>query len=436
MPVNPKLEQGQALRKLFPLVTMPSRQFKELCAACDVTTMPRGSFLFNVGDVTESFIYLIHGTVSLEADEFILEVITAGTDAAKFALAHQFPRQVSAHALDDVSFISLKLDVFDKTDIDYNEAENVYRVENDDDSEADASVDWLAATLQSPVFQRLSAVNLQQVLMSLEDVKFSKGEAIFHQGDVGDYYFLIKKGCCALSRKASEQAKEIKYLELSEGKTFGEEAILTGEPRNMTVTAVTDMLASRIDAERFTKFIKEPVLKYVDYIDLEQEREQNPELLVLDIRTVDEYKKNHIQGSRNIPLYSLCMFINELMQDPGKIVVVCADGRASDAAAFELIKNKFNAVVLSGGMQSLANEADTAIDKNEIEPAAKEIAEPAVEIMDSADTESSLQQENQALKTENERLMTELDVYKKQYRLLYKQTVRLKAALDNLRAAK
>jgi len=436
MPVNPKSEEGQALRKLFPLATMPSQQFKELCTACEVASIPQGSFLFNVGDATESFIYLIHGRVCLEADEFILEIITAGTDAAKFALAHQFPRQVSARALDNVSFISLKLDVFDKTDIDYNEAENVYRVENDSDSEAGTSIDWLAATLQSPVFQRLSAVNLQQVLMSLKDVKFSKGEAIFHQGDVGGYYFLIKKGCCALSRKASERVKEIKYLELSEGKAFGEEAILTGEPRNMTVTAVTDMLIARLDAERFIKFIKEPALKYVDYIDLEHEREQNPELLVLDLRPVDEYKKNHIQGSRNIPLYSLCMFINELMQDSGKIVLVCADGKASDAAAFELIKNRINAVVLSGGMQSIANEADAAIDESETELAVKEIAEPAVEIMDSADTESSWQQENQALKTENERLITELNVYKKQYRLLYKQTEKLKAALDKLRAAK
>lgn len=436
MPVNPKSEQGQALRKLFPLVTMPSQQFKELCATCDVTESPSGSFLFKAGDATESFIYLIQGTVSLEADEFIFETITGGTDAAKFALAHQFPRQVCARALDNVSFFSLKLDVFDKTDIDYNEAENVYRVENDDDSEADASTDWLAAMLQSPVFQRLSAVNLQQVLMSLEDVRFSKGETIFHQGDEGDYCYLIKKGRCALSRRASERAKEIKYLELAEGMAFGEEAILTGEPKNMTVTAVTDMLISRIDAERFIKFIKEPALKYIDYYDLEQEREQNPELIVVDIRSVDEYNKNHLEGSRNIPLYSLSMSMNELRQEPGKIVVVCADGRSSDAAAYELIKNRINAVVLSGGMQSIANEAVEAIDENETELAAKKITEQAVEMKETADLESCLQQENQSLKIENQRLTTELNLYKNQYRLLYKQTEKLKAALDKIRATK
>ncbi|WP_428357341.1 cyclic nucleotide-binding domain-containing protein [Methyloprofundus sp.] len=427
MAVNPKSNEGKALRKQFPLLTMPAQQFRELCTTCDVSRVSRGDHLFKIGDATESFIYLIQGTVSLEANEFILETIKAGTDAAKFALAHQFPRKVSARAIDDVNFISLGLNAFDKTDTDYNEAENVYRVVNDDDdSEADASIDWLAAMLQSPVFQLLPAVNLQQVLMSLQDVKFSQGEAIFKQGDEGDYCFLIKKGRCTLSRKASEGGKAISYLELAEGKAFGEEAIITGEPRNMTVTATTDMLVSRIDAERFIKFIKEPVLKYIEYSDLQQEREQSPELLVIDIRSTEEYRKQHIPGSRNMPFFTLRMYINELMQEQGKIVVVCEDGVASDAAAFELIKNRMDAIILQGGIQSLPHW-------NKEENVPELVTE---EMPDVIETEGSLLQKNVVLKEENERLMTELSLFKKQYSLLYKQTEKLKAALDKLRLAK
>ncbi|NYT46976.1 MAG: cyclic nucleotide-binding domain-containing protein [Candidatus Methanofishera endochildressiae] len=436
MAVNLKSEQGQALRKLFPMATMPAQQFKELCADCDVSKMPKGSFLFNRGDQTDAFIYLIQGTVSLEADEFLLDAIKAGSDAAKFSLAHQFPRKVSARALDNVSFISLGLNVFDKTDIDYNEMKNAYLVENDN-AAADASIDWLAALLQSPVFQRLPAVNLQKVLMSLEEVKFTKGEVIFRQGDEGDYCFLIKKGSCSLSRKASSRAKEIKYLELSAGDTFGEHAILADEQRSMTVTADSNIVASRIDAERFIKLIKEPAIKYIDYNDLEQEREQNPKLLILDMRSAEEYNKSHIDGSRNIPFFTLRMSINELMQELGKIVVVCADGRTSAAVAFELIKHNMNAVVLDGGMQSIPGKAVEVIDENETVQEVEEIAELLVaEEVDSHNIESSLQQDNQLLKADNERLTTELNLFKKQYKLLYKQTEKLKAALDKLRAAK
>ena len=51
-------------------------------------------------------------------------------------------------------------------------------------------------------------------------------------------------------------------------------------------------------------------------------------------------------------------------------------------------------------------------------------------------SEPDLQQENQILKADNERLRTELTLFKKQYRLLYKQTERLKTALDKLQATK
>lgn len=131
------------------------------------------------------------------------------------------------------------------------------------------------------------------------------------------------------------------------------------------------------------------------------------------------------------------MSINELMQELGKIVVVCADGRTSAAVAFELIKHNMNAVVLDGGMQSIPGKAVEVIDENETVQEVEEIAELLVaEEVDSHNIESSLQQDNQLLKADNERLTTELNLFKKQYKLLYKQTEKLKAALDKLRAAK
>lgn len=433
MAVNPKSEDGIALRKLFPLYTMPAQQFKELCSGCSVSELTSGSFLFNLGDEPESFIYLLKGDVSLEGGEFMLETIRAGTDAAKYALAHQFPRKVSARVLSTVSYISLGLNAFEAGDINYNEQEHVYQVKSDEDSEADASVDWLAALLQSPLFRRLPAVNLQQVLMSLEEVSFSEGKVIFRQGDAGDYFFLIRKGCCSLSRKAPGQAKDVHFQNLSEGETFGEQAILTGEQRNMTATAATDIQVSRIDADRFIKYIKQAVIQYVDFNDLDQERAHVPAPLVLDVRLAEEYSKNHIQDSRNVPFFSFDMHIKELKKELGKIIIVCADGSTSDAAAFELIKLGINAYVLSRGMQSLPYKVEDPEESIQAELVSKEVVEQEKESV-SDNSEVSLQQKNQLLSTENKHLKTELALFKKQYRLLYKQTEKLKAALDKLRA--
>ena len=210
--------------------------------------------------------------------------------------------------------------------------------------------------LKSPIFQRLPAMNLQQVLMNLEEVEYKKGDVIFQQGDLGDFYYLVRQGRCSLSRKASDRAKEIILLELGENETFGEDSLLSGEPRSMTITAVTDMVLSRIDKQRFNSLIKEPALEYIDYTDLLHEREQNPTTLLLDIRSTDAYKENHIEGSQNIPFFSLRMYVKELKKGSKKIIIICSDAKISEAAAFVLIKNKIDAVILKGGMQGISKE--------------------------------------------------------------------------------
>ncbi len=453
MAVEPKSEEGQALRKLFPLETMPARQYNALCSVCNIIEMPKGSFLFKQGDTPDSFIYLIQGTVSLEAEEFKIETIRAGTDLAKFAIAHQFPRQVSARAVDNVCYIGLQLNAFDKQETEDIEEESKYMVENEDDLDKELSGDWMSALLQSPIFQRLPAMNLQQVLMSLEDVEFKNGEVIFNQGDSGDYYYLIKRGRCALSRKASARAKEIKLLELRKNETFGEDALLSDEPRSMTVTAITDMLLSRIEKERFIKLIKEPALTYIDYQQLLTECEQGIALAV-DIRSTDAYNENHIKGCCSIPFFSLRMNLKELSQESKKIIIICDEGKISKAAAFVLIKNGIDAEILQGGMQSVPKELEStgeaiytidesdakdsaAITREEPDHLVKEAPDHSMDVdVTAVNSDTDLEQENQSLKAENKRLLKELETIKKQYKMLYTQTEKIKTAFDKLQSSK
>lgn len=453
MAVDPKSEEAQALRKLFPLVTMPVRQYNALCSQINIIEMPKGDFLFKQGDAPDSFIYLLHGSVSLEAEEFKIEKISSGTDSAKFPLAHQFPRQISARAVTKVRFVNLRLNAFDKPVIDDVQENGGYMVGNESESTMEEPEDWMSALLKSPIFQRLPAMNLQQVLMSLEDIEVKEGETIFKQGDLGEYFYLIKSGRCALTRKASEKAKEIKLLELRTNNTFGEDALLSGEPRSMTVTAMTHMLLTRIDKERFVKLIKEPALSYIDYPELLNECEQG-HAIAIDIRSADAYKKSHVEGSRNIPFFSLRLSLKDLSQEAKKVIIICDDGQISKAAAFVLIKSRVDAVILQGGMQNLpkefegASEAvftiDESIDEGEDDAIAGEELnlasnkEPDQVILVSSpvsNTLADLEQENQTLKAENKRLTMELEKVKKQYKMLYTQTGKLKAAFDKLQSS-
>ena len=457
MAVDPNSLEGQNLRKSFPLVTMPAQQFNLLCAEISVSEIPKGNFIFTRHDSTESFIYLIDGSISLEAGTLQVEIINADSDSAKFALAHQFPRKISARAINNVRYISLNLNAFEQKEVQYEEKESVYMIDNEgSEKEAKSKGDWMSTLLKSPIFQRLPAMNLQQVIMSLQEIKLNKGEVLFRQGDIGDYYYLVREGRCTLSRKATERAKEIILTELGENETFGEDALLSGEPRSMTITAATDMVLSRIDKERFIKLIKTPALKYITYPKLLEEQAKDIAPLILDIRPVNKYNETHIEGSRNLPFFSLRMQLKDLKKETKKIIIICADGTLSEAAAFTLIKNKIDAVILKGGMQNVpkntshTGEATFTIDDNDQkshifferdETASEDISSTIDQRTNNPgslnqETELDLQKENQLLKIENSRLSSELNDAKKQYRILYKQTKKLKDVLDKLKSSK
>lgn len=286
---------------------------------------------------------------------------------------------------------------------------------DDDGVEGEASGDWMESLLRSPIFQNLPPIYLQQILINLHDVRYQPGDVIIEQGEVGEYFYLIRSGWCTLTRKPSERAKPIKLLDLSENETFGEDALLSGEPRSVTITASSEMLLSRIDKEHFIKLIKTPALKYIEYAELENA--QNEGVLVLDIREASAYKLGHIKGSQNIPFFSLRLHGKELKAKNEKVIVVCHDGALSEAAAFVLLKNRVDVKILTNGMQGIAGEGGADTGDNAV-------------VAEELSSEDLLKQENIALKKEIEQLKDELVLLAKQNRVLIKQTDKLKAVLD------
>ncbi len=216
--------------------------------------------------------------------------------------------------------------------------------------ETDDSDDWMSALLRSPIFERLPPTNLQKILMSLEAVHFSAGEVIVEQGTMGDYYYLIKNGHCELTRKPSPNAKEIKLARLASGDTFGEDSLLSDAPRNGSITALTNVSLLRLNKPQFVSLIKEPSLTFVDYMEMQKAVQQGSTLL--DVRTPDEYEKYHLEGSINEPFFSLRMQLKTLNREK-PIIVICADGKTSEAAVFLLLRNKINAMLLKGGIASI-----------------------------------------------------------------------------------
>lgn len=449
MTIDINSEDGLIIRKLIPLATLPGAQFNMLCAEINIEEIEDG-FLFKKGDVTSDLVYLISGEVTLQADGLVVEAITSSSDSSRFALAHQMPRKIDAVANGRVRFLRLNTDIVkNAVPLADKKEDNSYMVIDETNGDSD---DWMTALLKSPIFQRLPPANLQKILMSLELVNFKKGETILEQGGAGDYYYLIKNGQCLLTRRPSPNAKEIKLAQLAKGDTFGEDALLSGAPRNVTITALTDISLLRLDKKQFVSLIKDPSLKFVDYAGMQEAVKQGA--VLLDVSSQDEYENRHLDGSINAPFFSLRMQLKTLsLKFP--VVVVCQDGKTSEAAAFILLKQKIDAVILRGGMESLAPESnitpnpenkaplstDDRLESLYQESERKQPADkPASASASLEDQIRVLKLENEVLKNTNQQLndkcvkmKSDKENAEKQCRVLNKQIEKLTQVLNTLK---
>jgi rhodanese-related sulfurtransferase len=436
MAVDVNSEDGLIIRKLIPLATLSGGQFNALCAEITVEAL-QDDFLFRKGDVTPQLIYLIQGEVTLQAAGLVVEVVTANSDSAKFALAHQIPRKIDAIANGRVRFLRLNADIVRNIIPLVDKEDNSYMVIEETDGDPD---DWMTALLRSPIFQRLPPANLQKILMSLESVYFKKGDVLLEQGGTGDYYYLIKSGQCLLTRKPSPNAKEIKLAQLANGDTFGEDSLLSGAPRNVTITALTDIVLLRLDKKQFVSLIKEPSLKFIGYAEMQEAVKTGT--VMLDVRSQDEYEIHHIEGSINAPFFSLRMQLKTLSHDK-PVIVICRDGKVSEAAAFLLLRNRIGALILKGGMDSLATklemvaEASTPSEKLKQDSEQKQVsgnlgALEAQIVGLNLDNEA-LRSENQQLNEKCMRLEFDKENAEKQCRILHKQLEKLTQVLDKLK---
>jgi rhodanese-related sulfurtransferase len=440
MSVDIHSKEGQVIRQLIPLTTIATHQFETLCNELTVETVERNTFLFTKKDTAEDLIYLIDGSITLQSGKLKVETIKSGTQSSRFAIAHQIPRKIDAYANTVIRFLRLNLATINAlSNISYEEEDTRYMVIDEPEEEMDDG-DWMTTLLKSPIFSALPPSNLQQIIMGLEEVSFEKGELIIKQGAPGDYYYIVKKGICLLSRRPSPNAKEIKLAQLRNQDTFGEDSLLSGEPRNVNITALSKITLLRLNKDKFLSLIKEPALQFISHAQIEDKLAEGA--ILLDIRTPDEYKNHHLPKSVNTPFFSLRMQL-KIFDKTKAVLIVCADEKNSAAAAFLLLRNKFNAFIVAGGMaQAPKNTAAFSIDDG-VETLKNDAAEnetvtetthstAAIE-PEKKNDQDLLAQENQLLKQLMEKLTAEKEELEKKYRLLYKQTEKLKAVLDSLK---
>lgn len=339
------------LRSFSPLDGLKSENLQSLARKTTLREMTAGRLLFKEGDSDKRTFYLVSGVLELLQDDRTVTVLRGGSPEARNAIAPFTPRRYTARAVSNrVEFITIDSDMLDMMlTWDQTGSYEVSELSSGGSEQAPASDDWMTTLLQTKAFHRIPPANIQAIFMRMQRLDAKTGDVIIKQGDDGDFFYVIVKGKCVVTRETPLNRAGIKLAELSMGDTFGEEALIADAKRNASITMLTDGALMRLAKDDFRKLLNEPMLQWVTFDQAKDIVDKGGKWL--DVRLPSEFENFHMEGALNLPLYFIRLKLKSL--DPNVHYVACCDtGRRSSAAAYILAERDLNASVLKGGLSA------------------------------------------------------------------------------------
>ena len=337
----------ELLKSFSPLDGLKRDNLAALARKVQIRELSPMQLLFKEGDSEKRTVYVVSGQLELLSDDQVVETINGGTDEARNPVAPVFPRRVSARARDRVQYISIDSDLLDVM-LTWDQTGS-YEVSELQGKEEVGGDDWMTTLLQAKAFHKIPPANIQAIFMRMQQINYKSGDVVLKQGAEGDYFYVLTRGSCLVTRETPLNKDGIKLAELTVGDTFGEEALISDAKRNATVTMTSDGSVMRLGKEDFKKLLNEPMLDWVG-------AEQAEKIIAsggqwLDVRLPSEFENHHKDGALNIPLYFIRLKINTLDTNT-KYVVCCDTGRRSSAGAYILSERGFQAFVLKDGISN------------------------------------------------------------------------------------
>jgi CRP-like cAMP-binding protein/rhodanese-related sulfurtransferase len=339
-----KQVDSSQLKAFSPIDSLKKDNLAALVKKTKVRDAQPGEALFREGDAEKRTFYILSGTVELREGAQAAGKVKGGTEDARNPLSPKLPRRHTAVAISPVEYITIDSDLLDvMLTWDQTGSYEVAELRG----ETIGNDDWMTTLLQTKAFHKIPPANIQAIFMRLQQVNHKAGDVVIKQGDEGDFFYVITRGKCVVTRETPLNKEGIRLAELQVGDTFGEEALISEAKRNATVAMETDGSLMRLGKEDFRKLLNEPMLDWVDAVGAEKVIQEGGQWL--DVRLPSEFEAYHNEGAINVPLYFIRLKLKTL-DSSVKYVVCCDTGRRSSAGAFILNERGFQTYVLKGGL--------------------------------------------------------------------------------------
>ena len=320
------------LENYVPLRALTADHLATLMREHHIDTVLAGKTLFDIGDSDRCYVYLLHGTVTLETATGDERALSQDALECRFPLEHRQPRTVKAVAKTDCSVIRFDSVMLDNM-LCYDQAADSIKLEVTEQPELGEEARWILALLDSNLIHKVPPVNLREVVDGFKARPVKAGEVVVKQGDAADACYYLKRGEAAVSVLQGDQAEEVATL--LEGRFFGEDALVNDTVRNATVTMKTDGELLSLSKSEFIRLLQRPDCAWVGLGDARAKVAEGA--IWVDVRTQDEFEAGHVPGAFHLPL-GLLRLKQQLLSPDQACVLYCNSGRRS-AIAEHLLKS-------------------------------------------------------------------------------------------------
>jgi rhodanese-related sulfurtransferase len=205
----------------------------------------------------------------------------------------------------------------------------------------------VASLIKAAPFKQLSFEHLCRCAEAMQPQDVERSEDVISQGDKGDFFYVIESGGAEVWR-TDPGRPPAKLAALGPGASFGEEALLKGEPRNATVRMTKAGRVLKIGKADFDRLLKTQLLHEIAAQEAHRHLEQGQASLI-DCRFEEEWELWRLKNARLIPMEEIRERARGLDKSR-EYIVYCRTGRRSRAAAFLMRQAGLNAHSLKGGI--------------------------------------------------------------------------------------
>lgn len=343
----------EVLGKLEPLGALSPDSLREISRMCYLEKVSRNLDPFRLKGLQGQAVYLVKGELKLDNPDTSSEILVGGTEAARGSLDKRKPAFTGAKAITDVELIRIDEEVLDIMLTWDQLAAPQAATGAGKATDAMDRTDWRTMTgmfaaenLAHGIFSSLPPANIEALLKRFQRIKVQRGEVIIREREEGDFYYVIERGRCTVSRRVGGACVEL--AELKGGDAFGEEALVANAKRNASVAMKTDGVLLRLAKADFVELLKEPLIHRISR--QEAETKVAGGAIWLDVRFQAEYSADKLPDAINIPLNEIRNLFGSLDRRK-EYIVYCRSGRRSSAAAFLLSQRGYKAHLLEGGLR-------------------------------------------------------------------------------------